>query len=84
MHTNLNFCHFSIGGQQNPWDIYSVPNRDILDRVIHTTIGMPNEIDSAVPAGSLGIGGGGMDNNWMQYDGPAGFPIDETSYENKE
>ena len=80
MQANFNFCHFSIGGnQQHPLDIYSVPNvppNNFLGEVVSATIGgMENE-----NGGNL-HGGMRMDNNW-QYEG-GDFHIDETNWDAK-
>ena len=84
MQANFNFCHFSIGGnQQHPLDIYAVPNvpTNLLGEVVSATIGgLENDSGGNV----VPLGGMRMDNNW-QYEGAVSsdFHIDETNWDSK-
>ena len=87
MQANFNFCHFSIGGnQQHPLDIYAVPNMpsNILGEVVSATIGgMENESGgSAVPLGGLRMDSYGWTG---QTDGPVSsdFHLDDTTWDSK-
>ena len=79
MQANFNFCHFSIGGnQQDPLNIYAVPNPSIptnlLGAVVDATIGgMETESDGAgvVPLES---------NNWPYQGQVSDFHLDGTDF----
>ena len=85
MQANFNFCHFSIGGnQQHPLDIYNtsmVPNMqsNMLGEIVSATIGgMEHENGGNV----VPLGGVRMD--WP-YEGPvpSDFHLDENNWDTK-